>query len=100
MLYPTRVATTLYYAARRRIRETLRIPPRRSGPAVLGYPLEVAVERHAWIARSVLQHAPPDLDLRDKAVCEVGAGDCLAASSLFLAKGARRVSIVEVYPAV
>jgi 2-polyprenyl-3-methyl-5-hydroxy-6-metoxy-1,4-benzoquinol methylase len=100
MLHTKRVAQTIYYATRRRIRKALRIPARHTAAPILGYSLEVAVERHGWIARSVLQHSPAELDLRGKAVCEVGAGDCLAASSLFLAKGARRVNIVEVEPAV
>jgi 2-polyprenyl-3-methyl-5-hydroxy-6-metoxy-1,4-benzoquinol methylase len=100
MLHRKRVAQTVYYATRRRIRKALRIAPRHTAAPILGYPLEVAVARHGWIARSVLAHAPAELDLQGKAVCEVGAGDCLAASSLFLARGASRVNIVEVEPAV
>jgi 2-polyprenyl-3-methyl-5-hydroxy-6-metoxy-1,4-benzoquinol methylase len=100
MLHPKRVLLMLYYAMRRRIRRALHIPQRPKPPPVLGYPIEHVVERHSWIARSFLKHGPPDLDLRGKAVCEVGAGDCLAASSLFLAKGAARVDIIEVEPPV
>jgi SAM-dependent methyltransferase len=90
----------LYYATRRRIRTALRVPARVKPPPVLGQSLAQVVERHAWIARSVQKHAPPNLDLRGQAVCEVGAGDCLAASSLFLGLGASRVDIIEVEPPV
>lgn len=44
----------------------------------------------------MLENLPPGLDLRDKTVCEVGAGDCLAAASLMLGLGARRVEVVEI----
>ncbi|HTG44746.1 MAG TPA: methyltransferase domain-containing protein, partial [Verrucomicrobiae bacterium] len=100
MLHKKRVMMMLYYALRRCVRTTLRIPARQKPPPVLGQSLEAVVERHAWIARSVVQHAPADLDLTNQSVCEVGAGDCLAASSLFLGKGARRVDIIEVEPPV
>ena len=40
------------------------------------------------------------MDLRGKKVCEVGAGDCLASSSHFLARGASHVDIIEVQPPV
>jgi hypothetical protein len=62
--------------------------------------LESIVERHGWIAESLLEHLPPELDLRDKSVCEVGSGDCLAAVSLYLAKGASHVDIVDAAPLV
>jgi SAM-dependent methyltransferase len=100
MLHKKRVAQTIYYATRTRLRKALGVRRRNSAAPVLGYGLGVALERHRWIVRSVLQHAPADLDLRGKAVCEVGAGDCLAASSFFLGRGARRVNIVEVEPPV
>jgi hypothetical protein len=100
MLHKKRVAQTIYYSTRGRIRTLLGLRRRNSAAPILGYALEVALARHRWIVRSVLQHAPADLDLKDKAVCEVGAGDCLAASSLFLARGASRVNIVEVEPPV
>jgi hypothetical protein len=96
MLHPKRVAKTLYYAMRRRLRKALGATPRRSAAPVLGFSMDIVVERHGWICRSILQHSPPDLDLRGHAICEVGAGDCLASSSLFLAKGARHVNIVEI----
>lgn len=98
MLHKKRVAQTIYYAFRRSLRRTLGIRARHTAAPILGYAIDVAVARHGWIVRSVQQHSPPGLDLRGKAACEVGAGDCLAASSLFLAKGARRVNIVEVEP--
>jgi hypothetical protein len=97
MLHKKRVLQTIYYAMRRRLRGALGLPARNTAAPWLGQ-LDVAVARHSWIARSVLEHAPAELDLRGKAVCEVGAGDCLAASSLFLAKGATRVDIVEAEP--
>lgn len=100
MLHKKRVATTVYYATRRRIRKGLGIRPRNTAAPVLGFPLEHVVSRHSWIVRTILDHAPAELDLRNKAACEVGAGDCLAAASLFLAKGAARVNIVEVEPSV
>jgi len=90
----------LQYAMRRRLRKALRIAPRHTAAPVMGFAMDAILERHAWIARSVLKHSPPGLELRGQAVCEVGAGDCLAASSLFLAQGAARVNIVEVEPAV
>jgi hypothetical protein len=98
MLHKKRVLLMLNYAMRGRIRRALRIRSRHTAAPVLGFPLEQVVERHAWIARSVLQHSPPGLNLENEAVCEVGAGDCLAASSLFLAKGASQVDIVEFEP--
>ena len=90
----------LYYSLRRRVRTALRIPARHRPASVLDHPLDVVVERHAWIARSFLQHGPAEMDLRGQSVCEVGAGDCLAASALFLGKGASKVDIVEVEPPV
>lgn len=98
MLHPSRVAKTIYYEGKGRLRRWLRISPRPATAPVLGGPIEQAVERHAWILRSILQHSPAELDLTGKAVCEVGAGDCLASASLFLAKGAKRVDIIEVQP--
>lgn len=98
MLHPTRVARTIFYESRGRLRRMLRIPPRPKAAPVLGGPIETAIERHGWILRSILEHAPANLQLKDKAVCEVGAGDCLASASFFLAKGANRVDIVEVNP--
>jgi hypothetical protein len=62
--------------------------------------LQSIVERHGWIAESLLEHLPPELDLRDKSVCEAGSGNCLAAVSLYLAKGARHVDIVDAFPLV
>ncbi len=90
----------LHYALRRKIRTTFHIPARPKGPPVLGQPVDAVVERHSWIARSFQQHGPAGMDLRGQAVCEVGAGDCLAASALFLGQGARRVDIIEVEPPV
>ncbi|MGZ8940687.1 MAG: methyltransferase domain-containing protein [Limisphaerales bacterium] len=98
MLHKKRVATTIYYSTRKRIRKTLGIRARNTAAPVLGYSLDHVVARHSWIVRSIIDHAPADLDLRGKAACEVGAGDCLAAASFFLAKGARKVNIVEVEP--
>ncbi len=86
----------LYYAARRRLRIALRIPPRVRPPPVLSQPLEQVVNRHGTIAQFILKNLPSELDLSGRAVCEIGAGDCLAAASLFLAKGAARVDVVEV----
>lgn len=90
----------LFYALRRRIRIALRIPPRVKPPPVLGQDINAVVERHAWIVRSIQNYIPTNLELTGSAVCEVGAGDCLASSSLFLAKGATRVDIIEVEPPV
>ncbi|HVK57583.1 MAG TPA: hypothetical protein VM735_02300 [Candidatus Kapabacteria bacterium] len=100
MLHKERVAKTIYYATRRRIRKGLGIRPRNTAAPVLGFALDAVVERHSWIVRTILEHGPAELDLRGKAACEVGAGDCLAGASCFLAKGAARVNIVEVEPAV
>jgi SAM-dependent methyltransferase len=58
------------------------------------------IARHSWIVRTIQQHAPAELDLRGKAACEVGAGDCLAGASYFLARGAQQVNIVEIEPPV
>src|SRR5215207_9273291 len=98
MLHPARVAKTIYYESRGRLRRMLRIPARRKRAPVISGPIETAVERHEWILRSILKHSPASLQLKGKAVCEVGAGDCLASASYFLAKGANRVDIVEVHP--
>lgn len=98
MLHKKRVAQTIYYSTRKRIRKALRIRPRNTAAPVLGYALDVVVARHSWIVRCIQEHGPADLDLHGKAACEVGAGDCLAAASHFLAKGARKVNIVEVEP--
>jgi hypothetical protein len=100
MLHKKRVATTIYYAARKRLRKLLGLRPRNTAAAVLGFPMEHILARHSWIVRTILQHAPANLDLRGKAACEVGAGDCLASASFFLAKGAAKVNIVEIEPPV
>jgi hypothetical protein len=100
MLHKKRVATTIYYATRKRIRKALGLRPRHTAAAVLGFPMEHILARHGWIVRSILEHAPANLDLRGKAACEVGAGDCLASASCFLARGASKVNIIEVEPPV
>ena len=100
MLHKKLVAQTIYYSTRGRIRNLLGLRRRNSSAPILGYAFDVALTRHRWIVQSVLKHAPAELDLEGRAVCEVGAGDCLAASSLFLGRGARRVNIVEVEPPV
>ena len=100
MLHKKRVSTMLYYALRRKVRTTLNIAARQKPPPVLGHSIDIVVDRHAWIARSFLKHGPADMNLRGEAVCEVGAGDCLAASALFLGQGARKVNIIEVEPPV
>lgn len=98
MLHKKRVATTLYYSARQRLKKSLGIRSRHTAAPILLSASEIAVQRHAWICQSILDHAPQDLDLHERSVCEVGAGDCLASSALFLAKGARHVNIVEFEP--
>jgi hypothetical protein len=96
MLHKRRVISALYYSTRRRLRTALGIPRRAQPPL----PLEQLLERHGLIARFLQQHLPPQLDPTGKVACEVGAGDCLASASLFLAKGASHVDIVEVDPPV
>jgi hypothetical protein len=100
VLHRARVATTISHEMRGRLRRFLRIRPRRKIAPVLSGPIETTIERHACILDSILKHAPAHLQLRGKAVCEVGAGDCLASASLFLAQGADRVDIVEVNPCI
>jgi len=96
MLHKQRVILALYYGLRRRLRIALRIRPRVRPPPVLSQPLEQIVQRHGSIARYIQLYLPPDVDLTGKAVCEVGAGDCLAAASLLLGRGAAHVDIIEV----
>lgn len=96
MLHKRKVILALYYGMRRRLRMALRIPPRAGPPPMLSQPVEQIVQRHGLIARLIQQYTPADLDLTGTAVCEIGAGDCLAGASLFLGKGARHVNIVEV----
>ena len=101
MLHRKRVATALYYALRRRIRLALGIAARPHRPPVLAEPLDYVLPRHSFILDQITKHLPQGFDLLGKHVCEIGAGDCLATSAFFLAKGARHVDIVEVQaPAV
>ena len=61
---------------------------------------EEAVSRYGGICRrlqSCLEHGP---ELRGATVCELGAGQCLATSALFLGLGARRVEVFEPYAPV
>ena len=98
MLHKERVARAVYYAMRRRIRNALGFRPRKTAAPILFYGMDAAIERHGWIVKSLLKHMPEEIDLRGKAACEVGAGDCLAAASVFLKKGASKVNIVEIEP--
>jgi hypothetical protein len=98
MLHKRRVLTTLYYRLRREVRVLLHIKPRVRPPPVLSQPLESVVERHGWIARSLLEHMPKGYDFTGKDICEIGSGDCLAAAALFLGKGVRHVDMIEVEP--
>ncbi|HEX7859831.1 MAG TPA: methyltransferase domain-containing protein [Verrucomicrobiae bacterium] len=100
MLHKKRVAQTVYYALKRRVRRTLGFRPRHTAAPVLGCAFEEVIARHGWIVRTIVEHGPKELDLRGKAACEVGAGDCLAGASCLLSKGARHVNIVEVEPPV
>lgn len=100
MLHKKGVLLAIYHAMRGRVRRGLRLAPRKRPPPVLGQNIEHVVERHSWILRSVEKHSPPNLDLRGKNVCEVGAGDCLASASHFLSRGASHVDIIEVEPPV
>jgi hypothetical protein len=100
MLHKKRILQALYVSMRRRIRILLQIKPRAKPPPILGQSLESIVARHGWIAESLLEHLPAELDLQDKSVCEIGSGDCLAAVSLYLAKGASHVDIVDAAPLV
>jgi hypothetical protein len=100
MLHKKRILQALYVSMRRRIRILLQIKPRAKPPPILGQSLESIVARHGWIAESLLEHLPAELDLQDKSVCEIGSGDCLAAVSLYLAKGASHVDIVDAAPMV
>lgn len=100
MLHKKRVLNSIYHACRGRLRKGLGLAPRKRPPPVLSQDLEHVLERHGWILRSIEKHSPPGLDLKGKKVCEVGAGDCLASSSHFLARGATHVDIIEVHPPV
>jgi SAM-dependent methyltransferase len=95
MLHRKRVAIALYYAFRRRIRVALGIPARPKPPPVLGHSLEYAVKWHSSILDGLMKHLPQGLEFTGKNVCEVGAGDCLATSAFFLARGARHVDVIE-----
>ena len=98
MLHKRKVLTTLYYRLRREVRILLHIKPRVRPPPVLSQSLDSVVERHGWIARSLLDHMPPGYDFVGKNICEIGSGDCLAAAALFLGKGARHVDMIEIEP--
>ena len=101
MLHRKRVATALYHALRRHIRLALGIAARPSEPPVLQESLDYVFARHSFILDQIAKHLPPGFDFLDKQVCEIGAGDCLATSAFFLAKGARHVDVIEVQaPAV
>lgn len=84
---------------RRHIRIALGLKARPKAP-VLGQPLEQIIERHAWLCRCLDEHWPESCDIRGQRVCEVGAGDCLAAVSHVLARGAAHVLVVEKEPPV
>jgi SAM-dependent methyltransferase len=84
---------------RRQIRIALGLKARPKAP-VLSQPLDQIIERHAWLCRCLDEHWPEGFDIRGQRVCEVGAGDCLAAVSRMLARGAAHVLVVEKEPPV
>jgi hypothetical protein len=99
LAHPERVARALRGNFLRQVRIVLGLKPRPKAP-VLTMDVPAVVERHSWICRTLQENWPPDLDLTNRAVCEVGAGDCLAAASLMLGRGARHVMVVEKEPPV
>lgn len=100
MTYLQRIFSALNGNFRRQVRIAL---GRKARPAVpvLSQPLEAIVERHAWICKCLGDYWPVGLDITGRRVCEVGAGDCLAAAGFVLAHGkAEHVVLVEREPAV
>jgi len=67
---------------------------------VLAQPMELILDRHAWICSLMRQHLPDRKLWSSRKVCEAGAGDCLAAASMILGLGASHVTIVEHEPPV
>jgi len=98
MLHRKRVATALYYALRRRIRLALGVAPRRSEPPVLAQSVDYVLTWHSFLLDQIKKHLPQGFDFLGKHVCEIGAGDCLATSAFFLARGARHIDIIEIQP--
>jgi hypothetical protein len=63
-------------------------------PVPLG-PFQEAVARYGGICKSVLSELANGPDLKGAHVCELGAGNCLATTALFLGLGARQVEVFE-----
>jgi SAM-dependent methyltransferase len=63
-------------------------------PVPLGSFQEV-VTRYGRICRTVLSELANGPDLKGAYVCELGAGNCLATTALFLGLGARKVEVFE-----
>jgi len=89
----------LYGSLRRLARIALGRPKKPQIP-ILSLPLEQIVERHSWICSIIRDRAPSSESWKGKPVCEVGAGDCLAAASMMLGLGASHVTVIEHEPPV
>lgn len=89
----------LYGSLRRFARIALGLKKKPQIP-ILSLPLDSIVERHSWICSIIRDWAPSSEDWKARPVCEVGAGDCLAAASMMLGIGASHVTIVEHEPPV
>jgi SAM-dependent methyltransferase len=57
--------------------------------------LQEAVARYRGICKSVLSELANGPDLKGAHVCELGAGNCLATTALFLGLGAQQVEVFE-----
>ncbi len=99
MLHKLQVLKALKGNAIRQTRILLGIKPRLKAP-VLSLPVERVLERHALICQRLVDLWPEALNLEGASACEIGPGDCLAATALFIGKGASRVDLVELEPPV
>ena len=88
------------YGSLRRLARIALLRPKRPQVPILSRPLEQIVERHSWICSIIRDWAPNPENWRGRPVCEVGAGDCLAAASMMLGLGASHVTVIEHEPPV
>ena len=93
---PSAFLGTLYWmGVRERLgswyRRTFGVLPQ---PAVMA-PVEGSVERYGGICSRLLSCLNAGQSLQGAQVCELGAGNCLATSALFLGLGARQVEVFE-----
>jgi hypothetical protein len=97
--YPQAYLHALNGSVRQFARKLLGLKSRPQVP-VLSLTLDQILERHSWICEIVRNKFPSPVQWKGHAVCEAGAGDCLAAASLMLGLGASYVTIVEHEPLV